>query len=407
LSVFGALRSPQIVLMGNGQRSALPGIVALAGKRAFICTDNRFAIDEKLQALDAALRDSGVATARYEGTIPELPMSCIEEATEVARAFRPDVIIGIGGGSCLDLAKLVATGLARGGPLSQYYGEFKIPGPVLPVIAIPTTAGTGSEVTPVAVVGDPDRVVKVGISSPFLIPFAAICDPELTVSCPPGLTAVSGADALTHAIESFTAIVHPASSDLALRQVFVGKNAFSDISGAAAIKALYGNLAQAVENGSDAQARAQVMLGATLAGQAFGAAGTAAAHAIQYPVGALTHTAHGLGVACVMPYVMEFNRSAATTSMAVIADLIGVGAGLTEYDRAGTAIDAIEALFRRVRIPATLKELGLAGDRIDWVAEQAMTAARLVNNNPRQLNLESMKAIVSAAYLGDRSALRN
>lgn len=406
LSLFGVSRSPQIVLIGNGQRAALPRIVERVGRRAFICTDNRFGTDPRLSGIEQDLRAAGIEIGVYDETVAELPMTCVDQATARARTFAPDVVIGIGGGSCLDLAKLVATGLSHAGDLSRFYGEFKIPGPVVPVIAVPTTAGTGSEVTPVAVVGDPERVVKVGISSPYLIPFAAICDPELTLTCPPGLTAVSGADALTHAIESFTAISHPLDAERATRQVFVGKNALSDVQAAAAIKALHANLARAVENGDDLEAREQVMLGATLAGQAFGVAGTAAAHAIQYPVGALTHTAHGLGVACVMPYVMEFNRRAAEPALAAIADLIGVGSGLDQSGRSQAAIDAIEALFRRIRIPATLRELGLEEHRIGWVAEQSMSAMRLVNNNPRPLDRAAIEAIVTAAFHGDRAALR-
>ena len=135
-----------------------------------------------------------------------MPVDTVAVCVEEARNFRPDMVIGIGGGSCLDLAKCAALLISHGGKLQDYYGEFKVPGPTLPVIAVPTTAGTGSEVTPVAVISDPDRTLKVGISSPHLIATAAICDPELTMTCPPSLTAIAGADALTHAIEAFTAV---------------------------------------------------------------------------------------------------------------------------------------------------------------------------------------------------------
>src|SRR5690606_20101181 len=140
---------------------------------------------------------------------------------DAAREFAPDLVIGVGGGSCLDMAKCVALLLTHGGRPDDYYGELKVPGPVLPLIAIPTTAGTGSEVTPVAVLSDSQRSLKVGISSPQLIPTAAICDPELTLTCPPSLTAIAGADALTHAIEAFTATRRAVTSGITQERVFV------------------------------------------------------------------------------------------------------------------------------------------------------------------------------------------
>src|SRR5690606_21603860 len=170
-----------------------------------------------------------------------------------------------------------------------------VPGPIMPLIAVPTTAGTGSEVTPVAVLSDSERTLKVGISSPFLIPTWSVCDPELTFSCPAALTAIAGADALTHAIEAFTAVRRDPVPSIAQERVFVGKNTMSDHFALSAITLLWEGLEAACEDNTDRSAREKVMLGATMAGLAFGVAGTAAAHAIQYPVGALTHTAHGLG----------------------------------------------------------------------------------------------------------------
>lgn len=407
MTLFAAIRSPAQVIVGNGQRAALPSLAASFGRRAFICTDNRFHVDEKLSRLSDELRIAGMEVFIYDGTVAELPMQCVDEAIAKAKTFVPDMVIGIGGGSCVDLAKVVALRLSHDGPVSSFYGEFNVPGPVLPIIALPTTAGTGSEVTPVAVVGDPQRSVKVGISSPHLIPRVAICDPELTLTCPPGLTASSGADALCHAIEAFTAITRSPEPNITLRQVFVGRNAFSDFQARAAIQLLYANLQQAVSQGSDMAARENVMLGATLAGQAFGVAGTAAAHAIQYPVGALTHTAHGMGVACLLPYVMAFNCAQDPTQFVAIADLIGVGTGEDEAGKAKAAIAAISELFERVGIPATLRDLGLKADDLDWVAQQSLEAKRLINNNPRPLDLQAMKALVAAAYSGDRDILHS
>ncbi len=163
----------------------MPAYARSLGRRALIVTDERLAADPTFASLVDGIEAAGVATKVFSGTIAELPASCIAAGLAAGRAFDPDLIIGIGGGSCIDAGKVIALLLAHGGEISGYYGEFKVPGPVLPLIAVPTTSGTGSEVTPVAVIADPERAVKVGIASPHLIPHTAICDPELTYSCPP------------------------------------------------------------------------------------------------------------------------------------------------------------------------------------------------------------------------------
>ncbi|MFT0545560.1 iron-containing alcohol dehydrogenase [Allopusillimonas ginsengisoli] len=403
---YGVFRSPAVIYFGTGQRKALPRIVAQHGQRVFICTDERFFKDPLLAGIEQALKAVGIATLTYDRTIAELPASCIQEATALARDFNADVFLGIGGGSCQDLAKLVSLSMSYGDDLRPFYGEFKVPGKTLPVIAVPTTAGTGSEVTPVAVLGDPERVTKVGISSPYLIPVVAVCDPELTLTCPPRLTAIAGADAMTHALEAFTAIRHKPSSELSLNQVFIGKNIFSDVQARSAIAALGKYLPTAVEDGSNLLARERVMYGSLAAGLAFGAAGTAAAHAIQYPIGALTHTAHGLGVATLMPYVMEFNFECCVPELAEIAHLCGLPVQNEAAD-ARDAIDAVEQLFSRIGIPSSLQGLNVTADKLEWVAKQSMLSTRLINNNPRALTVDSIGRIVNAAYAGDRSLLRS
>ncbi|MES2412477.1 MAG: iron-containing alcohol dehydrogenase [Pseudomonadota bacterium] len=395
----GFLRSPRAILFGDGQRHALGTVARSLGKRALICTDERLAADAMFKAMVTDLQASGLETMVYDRTQAELPIAGVFECTDKARAFAPDVLIGIGGGSCMDMAKLVGILLTHGGDLSDYYGELKVPGPIMPLIAIPTTSGTGSEVTAVAVVADDRRDLKVGVSSPHLIPHTAICDPELTHSCPPMLTACSGADAMTHAIEAFTAIRREAAPDLATGRVFVGKNALTDVHALSAISLLAKHLPAAVADGSDRRARAGVMMAALHAGMAFGTAGTAAAHAIQYPVGALTHTAHGIGVAVLMPYVMAFNRPACTQEFAQIASAMGVE-GHDEEKLADAAVEAVRKLFSRIGIPATLNDIGLAGKDLAHVASQSMLAARLVNNNPRLLDEAAMTLITESAHQG-------
>ena len=408
MSLFGAMRLPRSVLFGSGQRHAIGAVAAQFGKRALICTDARLGADSEFKAIAADLAGRGLTTFVYDQTQPDLPTESIADCVRKTASFAPHVIIGIGGGSCMDMAKAVAVLLTHGGELSAYYGEYKVPGPVVPVIAVPTTAGTGSEVTPVAVVADHAKGMKIGIATPHLIPQVAVCDPELTLSCPPKLTACSGGDALTHAIESFTALPRAPSADLALQHVFVGKNALSDHFALLAISSIWDSLYPAYKNGQDLKARENLMLGALAAGCAFGTAGTAAAHALQYPVGNATHTAHGDGVASLLPYVMQFNRPACVDSFAQIARMLRLGnANSTTEQLSHLLIDEVARLLDSVGIPRTLQELGLAADQQDWAAENAISIVRLVKNNPRPLDVRAMRAIAGAAYSGNRAALND
>lgn len=391
--LFAAIRSPREILFGPGQRHALPAVARRLGSRALVVTDARLASDPAFKEMIAVLSAAGIVVRIEPGTLPDVPVESAIAAADTHRDFAADLVIGIGGGSCLDMAKCLALLLTHGGRPQDYYGEHLVPGPILPLIAVPSTAGTGSEATPVAVLSDAERTLKVGVSSPHLIPVAAICDPDLTLTCPPALTAIAGADALTHAIEAFTAIRRTPTPTLAQERVFVGKNLASDQFALQAITLITSGLETACTNGADAEARGKVMLGATLAGLAFGVAGTAAAHAIQYPIGALTHTPHGTGVACLMPYVMAWNAPAIGPELAEIARAMGL-------TRAGQVIPAISALFRRIGIPATLRDLGLAEDRLDWVADQSRGIARLIQNNPRPLSPADMRLLLRAAYDG-------
>jgi alcohol dehydrogenase len=407
MNLFGAMRLPRSVLLGSGQRAAIGSIAAQIGRRALICTDARLGVDAQFHAVLADLQRCGVQTLVYDRTQPDLPIESIVDCIGAVAGFSPQLIIGIGGGSCMDLAKAIAALLSHGGKISNYYGEHKLPGPVLPLLAVPTTSGTGSEVTPVAVVADSERGTKIGVSSPYLIPLIAVCDPELTLSCPPVLTAYSGGDALTHAVESFTAAARTPDPMLTLQHVFVGKNALSDHFALLAISSIWKSLPRAYRNGADIEAREYLMLGALAAGCAFGIAGTAAAHALQYPIGNLTHTAHGAGVAALLPYVMEFNRPSCTSAFAQIARALGIGnVGESDDALSRRLIDDVARLLESVGIPRTLRDLGLPADRQDWTAESALGIARLVKNNPRPLDLPAMQAITRAAYTGDRASLR-
>lgn len=406
MTMLGVLRGPRQVLFGAGQRGALGTVTAALGSRALVCTDARFGDTREFADLVRLIEDAGVRVTAFTEVLPDVPVHQVARCAELASRVEPDVVVGMGGGSCLDLAKSVAVVLAHGGTASDYYGELRVPGPVLPVVALPTTAGTGSEVTPVAVLTDPQRVSKVGISSPYLIPHTAVCDPELTIGCPPALTASAGADALSHVVEAFTAVRRPLTAELATERVFVGKNELTDSYALLGIRLIAASLPSAWSNPEDMGARAAMMLGATAGGFALGSAGTAAAHALQYPVGAITHTPHGVGVGALLPYVMEFNRPARIPELAELAVAMGAPSDAPLEDLADQAIDRVADLLASVGIPTSLAELGLPSDRLRWTAEQAWGAERLVANNPRPLDVDTLERIVRAAHAGDRAALR-
>lgn len=353
----------------------------MRGKRVLAVVDpflrgTRF-YDETVGALD----DVRV----FDGVTPELPVDSLDAA--LAGDFEPEVVVGIGGGSALDAAKLIALLLTHGGPLSRYYGENRVPGPCVPVIALPTTAGTGSEVTPVAVVADPDREVKVGISSPFLVPAAALVDPELTLGSPPAVTAFAGIDALVHAVESYTAREFDPDWS-GTPPVFTGRNALAEPMALEAARLLTRQLPVAVATPSDRAARHDVARGALLAGIAFGSTGTHLCHALQYPIGALTKTPHGLGTGLLLPYTIKaLNRDRE------------VAARLTEiFD--GDAVDVVAGINRIIGVPATLAEIGVGAEQLPRIAELALASKRLVGIAPIEPSHGLLLDILEHAHAG-------
>jgi alcohol dehydrogenase len=400
---IGVLRLPATLLTGPGQRQAIGRVTAELARSVLICTDSRLGNSSDLDQMVSDLQEAGVAVRVFIGDGVELPVSTVVECVDSCQGAVVEAVIGFGGGSCLDLAKSVAVLLSHGGSPADYFGEGRIPGPTLPVIAVPTTAGTGSEATPVAVLADLGSSMKVGISSRHLIPAVALVDPELTHSCPKELTAAAGIDALAHLIEAFTAIRRPTSTTLATERVFIGKSDLTDAIAVQGLRLMRDSLVEAYERPHDADARHAVMLGALCGGVALGTAGTAAAHALQYPLGVLTHTSHGYGTGCLLPYVMRYNLPCRIAEFAEVARALGVDTDrLSSEDAARAAVEEVDSLVRRLGIPPTLEALGLTRDQIPVLAEEGLSAAaRLVANNPRPLDPGAMTAIVTAAFDGD------
>ncbi|GAA1001444.1 iron-containing alcohol dehydrogenase [Subtercola frigoramans] len=396
---FGVLRLPDRIHFGEGSFASVPREAVRLGRRVLVVCDPFLLETEELSGLLESLASEGAIVSVESEIIPELPLDVVERVSGRCRSAQPDVIIGFGGGSALDMAKLVSLTLRHGAPLTQYYGENAVPGPVVPLIAIPTTAGTGSEVTGVAVLTDPDRDLKVGISSPYLIPRIAVVDPLLSVGAPARVTAASGADAFVHAVEAFTAAVRDPIWG-AEQPVFVGRNDLSSLLALTAVRIIFDALPRAVRDGGDLAARHAMAYGSLLAGMAFGSAGTHLSHAIQYPVGALTHTPHGVGTGMLLPFVLREIRASASDRLAEIAEAIGVATGNAETS-ADAAIVAIASMMREIGLPASLAEMGVTEADVAKIVDLTLSVKRLVANSTLVPDYESIARIVTAAYLGN------
>jgi alcohol dehydrogenase len=389
------------LVLGRNAVSQLGEIATrLGAKRVLLVTDPVLVKAGLVEPVRGPLTAAGVAVGVFPGGEPEPSLKAAEACLAVARQFRPDALVGLGGGSNMDLAKITATLLAHGGGPRDYVGDDKIPGPIAPLICVPTTAGTGSEVSAATVLTDADNKIKVGVLSNYLRPRVAVVDPLLTVSCPPKVTADSGIDALTHAIEAYTAVDNaefplPAGE----RTVYQGRHPLGDCLAEKAISLAGAHLRRAVARGDDLEAREGMALAATLAGLAFSNVGVAVVHALEYPVGGATHCAHGAGNGLLLPFVMRFNLPARVREFAVIARLLGEDvAGLDERQAAERAVTAVEKLRADIGIPGRLRELGVKEEQLRPFAEKAFGIKRILRVNPRAVTADDLEAILRSAW---------
>jgi alcohol dehydrogenase len=305
------------------------------------------------------------------------------------------VILAFGGGSAIDLAKVLSILVPQDVEPASLYGEHRVGPPTVPVIAVPTTAGTGSEVTPVAVVSDPARELKVGISSPLIIPRVALVDPQLAIGAPPAVTAHAGVDALVHAIEAYTArqarVDQPGTVP-----VFVGRNRLGSLLALEAVEVITRSLAAAVRNGNDLRARTDMAWGSLLAGMAFGTAGTHWSHALQYPVGAATRTPHGLGTGLLLPYVLQTCRE----QLAEEFRQLGQAMGVAETGDGEAVIGRLVSLSIDIGLPPSLAALGITEDDLDQFADLGLGVSRLAGNGPQTATKERFLDVLHAAWRG-------
>lgn len=401
---LGFVRQPKFVLFGPGQRRQLGLMAKCLGQRALVVTDERMATTAEFKGMLACLAEEGVKSFVYDKALPDLPRGNIVEAVSQFRDREIDLVIGIGGGSCMDLGKAVSVVLANGGDVRDYYGEFRVPGPGLPIVAVPTTGGTGAEVTSIAVIFDEESHMKMAITDAHLEPTAAIIDPELTLTCPPGLTAATAADAISHLVEGFTARPkNPTPQELATK-IYVGKNRITDMFCIKGLELMNASVARVVADPSNLAARADVMFAAYCAGMVINTTGTAAAHAIQSPIAAFSHAPHGFGVSALLPYVMRFNLPYCTSEFAEIGRVLGVAtASQPEIEQARAGIARIEELMAAVGAPLDLKAIDVRPEHFRVVADSSLKASRLVLNNPAPMNVETVTALLKRGYDNDRS----
>lgn len=349
-------------------------------KRVMVLTDPVLAKLPLMGLVNEQLKSAGVAPILFDGGEPEPSVAAAVRAIDVAKSEQPDAIIGLGGGSNIDLAKMTAVVARFGGAPKDYFGFDKVPGPVVPLVAIPTTAGTGSEVSHSSVLTDTDNAVKVSTQSRYLRPLLAIVDPEFTLTCPRKVTADSGIDALTHAIEGFTN-TRSQDLDLPIDEPFAyeGKNPLSDLFAEQAIRLVHRSLVKAVESPTDRQAREDMALAATLGGLAFSNSGVALVHAMEYPIGGAVHCTHGEGNGLLLPHVMRFLRDVRTREFGQIAEFMGVDTqGMTPTEAADAAILSVDSLRERIGVPGRLSELHVTPQHLPVLAKKAHGITRLM-----------------------------
>jgi alcohol dehydrogenase len=365
-------------------------------ERILVVTDPALIAAGVAEPILSALRSPQTDLLVYDQGEPEIGIRGAEECAAAVRDFAPSIVVALGGGSTMDLAKVVATRVLTERGVSDWPAA-GVPDQALPVVALPTTAGTGSEVTSVAVLTDETRNIKVGLTSAAFLPAVVLVDPLLTVSCPSRVTAHSGMDALSHALEAYLAL---GFDERAGRQFaadgFVGKNPVSDALALPAIALIGANLPLAVADGGDLDARESMALASLLAGMAFASAGTAIVHALQYPVGAATKTPHGLGNAVLMPAAVRFNLPSRRREAAAAARALGCDAA-DDTDASEQLPVLLTTLARSAGIEPGLDTLGVTEADLPGFAAAAAGITRLTENNPRPVDASALHSVLRAA----------
>jgi len=374
--------NPQRLVFGSGcLKQMADDYLTLGLRRLFILTVPP--VLEQISPVLDSLKAKGVSIKTNLDIKGEPSFADFEMILAKARAFDADSVAGIGGGSVMDTAKLVAALLHNNQLAKSIVGNGLLKERRTHLICMPTTSGTGSEVSLNAILLDEKDGTKKGIISPHLVPDGAYIDPALTIGLPPSVTAYTGLDALTHCIEAYAnRFAHPMIDVLAL----------------GGIKLISQSLKIAVDDGQNLDARSKLAMGSVYGGMCLGPVNTTAVHALAYPLGSMFKIAHGLSNALLLPYVMEFNLPAAEERYAEIAQSMGAGKGASDHETAVNGIALVRKLISDCKAPARLSEAGVPFEAISEMAQSAMEVKRLLNNNIREIALDDAKAIYKSAY---------
>ncbi len=373
---------PQKTVFGSGCiQTFVDDYLSLGHRRLFILTAPP--ILPLIEPAIKQLKDNGVNVEVFQNILAEPTLNDFNTILSIAREFRADSVAGIGGGSVLDIAKLVAAFIDSDQKAEDCFGTGFIKKKGLWLACLPTTAGTGSEVSPNAILLDERDKLKKGIVSPYLLADTAYVDPMLTMTVPSKVTADTGMDALTHCIEAYTnKFAHPAVDIYALQ----------------GIRLIAANLLRAVKDGSDIEAREALALGSLYGGLVLGPVNTAAVHALSYPLGGEFHIPHGLSNAILLPSVMKFNRSANLRKYAEVAIACGAPVGKDDNETAQNGVDFICELSKAVGIPQKLSDLNIPQSAVDGMSKAAMEVQRLLKNNPREVTEQDARDIYNSLY---------
>jgi len=329
------------------------------------------------------IQEAGIATKIDTSIVKEPTFSDLESMLHDARDFRADAVVGIGGGSVIDVAKLVAALAFSDQNLQDVVGIGRLAGRSTYLACIPTTSGTGSEVSPNSILLDEDARLKMGFVSPYLVADAAYIDPVLTWSVPSGVTASTGLDALTHCLEAYTNVnAHP----------------FVDVYALEGVRIIAANILRVVRNGNDKDARAALALGSLYGGLCLGPVNTTAVHALSYPLGGTFHIPHGIANALLLPHVMEFNIPAAPQRFADIALAMGCQTATSPTKTAFAGVEMVKKLILDCQVPGRLSELEIPESALETMASSAITVTRLLKNNVREVTYEDALEIYKKAY---------
>ena len=375
-----------VVIFGAGSIGRIGEIASQRlGSHVMLVTDAGLVKAGLVEPVIAALEKAGVTAVVFDGVMADPAEAVVLAAVEMARAHGAFGVIGLGGGSSLDVAKLVALLLCSGEKLSEIYGIGNAKGPRLPLILVPTTAGTGSEVTPISIVTT-GEIEKNGVVSPIILPDVALLDPELTLGLSPLVTAATGVDAMVHAIEAFTSASannNPLSRGLARE----------------ALALLGQHIRQAVIHGNDIAARSGMLLGSMLAGQAFANSPVAAVHALAYPIGGIFHVPHGLSNALVLPHIILFNADHCGEAYAELSAIAFPRSATQDIAARATGFASrLAALSLEIGLPQRLRDVGIPAEALPRLASEAMKQTRLLVNNPRMVTEADALAIYKAAW---------